>query len=167
MAGNKFNNNKELYKSNNGNSEDISLMFKDHKDFFDGYYDLRTRVNNLLAGFLLDVSLRKDLLKNLFQLINWASNYIKDLDDLRTKYFKLTEIKGEKLNTSEGKKKFYDDILVIWDVISNDNQLFELLPKPDVKIHDSEEEKFWKEEDHIGLKQIKKGFIDILSIKKD
>lgn len=145
-------------------SNDTFLQYKDHKDFFDKYYELRDQTNDALSEFILDKNKAKDTLKLILKLINWVNNYVKDLESLRKEYFEIVKYYQEtKLFDEEEKEKFFEDVHKLWDKISDENKVFELLPKPQEHLEDEAEiDKFWKSEEIPKLREAKKAFSDML-----
>ena len=144
------------------NFEETNLSFKDHQRFFNDYYDFKKQFNKYLLGATFDYSLVEEAYISLFQFINNAIAQItlvkdkKELNEVKNNITNLIVNKKQSLALEEMEKLFQE----VCDICMK----LELEPKPENK-EDSEEVKFWKEETHKGLREIKKGFMDVLSIK--
>lgn len=144
------------------NFEETNLAYKDHQRFFDDYYDFKKLFNKYLLGATFDYSLVEEAYISLFQFINNAIaqiTLVKDKNELNKAKTKITN-----LIVNKKQSEALDEMEKLFQEVCDICMLLELEPKPENK-QDSEEVKFWKEETHKGLREIKKGFMDVLSIK--
>lgn len=144
-------------------TNDTNLTYKDHQEFFNDYYNYKKTFIQNISGCYIDITLIPETAISLstFIMSNYAQLQVRlefsDLEKKQKTIFKMIKDKNKPEKIIEQMKALFSEIILI---CSN----LELEPKPTEEF-DTEEVKFWKEETHKGLREIKKGFIDILSIK--
>lgn len=151
------------------NVDDISLMYKDHKDFFVKMHDLRAKFVVEIAESSFEPKNLRQAFQTIEALVDWTSSYIqkssikfnKDKDNITYFDETLEEVSKEiKMNKNNEAKKNLKNLF------RNLNSCFEnseLLPKINIGVED-ENSKFWREEEHAAMKEIKKAFYDVLVV---
>ena len=143
--------------------EDSSLQYKDHKDFFEEYFKIRSEFVRGLSSlsFSNDKQGFVSLFKSLSNLYDWTNNYIfnekipQGLDEIQTKISKFQP------NNNILAKNIISDFKFILKLINQDHEKAEILPKK-MMFELSEEDKFYKEEEKQPLKYAKKAFTDLI-----
>jgi len=152
-------------KTNNDN--DISLEYKNHDVFFNEYFEIRRNLNKAISEFLNNTSKDKvkEIIEYLNRFINWSSNYIQNIGEKRKKINEISQMLPHQGKTIDRNSawEIYTKINETWDSISEDNKIYELLPKPQVSDKDLELEEFWRNEESISVREAKKAFVDLLS----
>lgn len=144
-------------------AEDTTLNYKEHHLFFEDYYLSKKEFIKSISECHADISLIPEAYTklNAFIITVIAQIQIK-------KQFKEINDKKNALFESVNKKKnpliVINDMTLLFSEVCQICMELELEPKPIIK-EDPEEVKFWKDEEHQGLREIKKAFQDILSIK--
>jgi hypothetical protein len=143
--------------------DETTLNYKEHHLFFEDYYLLKKEFITKIGECHSDISLIPEAYTKLSSFI---ISVIAQLQ-LKVDFTQIQKNKNEVFNLINNKK---DPLMIINKMIQVYSDTckicmdLELEPKPKV-IEDSEEVKFWKDEEHRGLREIKKGFADVLSIK--
>ena len=153
----------------NFGENDLSLMYKDHKDFFVKMHELRALFVEKIAESTFEVQALKDAYITFNALVDWTSSYIDKSSIKLDKNKKNTEFMDEKLEEIEklivnGKRKPAKVELRLYFRKLNDCfESSELLPKINQQQED-ENQKFWKDEEHKAMKEVKKAFYDIMVV---
>lgn len=139
-----------------------SLMFKDHQPFFNQLFEYRGAYLTAYSKALHDRSNINLAFENLMNFVNCAISQILMVED-------ITELnkKKNKLLDHLSKKNYgalYGGMDELYIEVSKILQRLGILPDPKVDV-ETEETKFWRSEEHEGLKNIKKGFMDVLTIR--
>lgn len=146
---------------------DTSLLFKDHREFFEVYFSLRSNSIMLLTKSKGNKSQSKELIDTLQAFIDWTSNYISILDDSKDSFnniilgidslFSKACIKLQKENS------YYDGLEIMREIIrmlNKEHEKFELLPKPMIEKERQREE--WEKIQNEADKNIVKGALDFI-----
>lgn len=129
------------------NSErDTLLEYKDHREFFNKFYEFRTIVIYKMSEQQLKYS--REGIKELFVAINniieWTSEYInitkidKEIEDIDILITKIHLVKEEKIEEYIG--NIFKSIKKIWRFISQEHSRYELIPK--IQVEEEEEDPF-------------------------
>lgn len=162
--GEQNNNNNPKYRDN------TSLEYKNHDEFFDKFYTLRT-------DLITSIALCNDYLSNnnpklpsqmnytitaLDTFIIWSYSQLKrgGMDEKQLNK-DLNLIRKEILSKDYGRA--YDNIKNIFTQVSEIHEKTELIPR--INVTENENEKFWRDEDNKAMKEIKKAFYDVLLIE--
>ena len=141
---------------------DSTLAYKEHGDFFEKFFDARSRYFDLWARSYFEPEHAKEAFILLMKCVNWTTSQIENhitLDEINKKKEEiLKEFAGNKIVAA------LDLMGEVMAEISSYQQEVEILPKVNYR-EITEEEKFWMDEEHAGLKEFKKGFMDVLSMK--
>jgi hypothetical protein len=126
--------------ANTGSNESVNpnqslLEYKDHHEFFNKFYELRTLAIFNLSKQQLEYDIRgmKELYVSVVTIIEWTSEYlniedidthIKEIDDLINK---TSNVKEEKLN--DFLEMLFTKIKTLWRIINKYHSKHELIPK--------------------------------------
>ena len=129
------------------------LEYKKQDLFFTKYFEYKGKAAELLAFANYEKVKLVPCIQAYILLVNFTSNYIDKPNELRAELRDLLHNKGN-----------YEDIISrldkIQDRLNIDHEKNEIIPKKQ-KV-DSMTKDFWKEEQNLILKQIKKAGVDIL-----
>lgn len=155
-------------KFNNYNNDSSELLFKEHREFFIKYFELRTKFILQLAEIYTADSKQKylELYTSLMALFDWTSNYIvkkeefqKNLDELMNMINKLPAGRITNINIYKPTINKFREIL---HNMNEAHEKTEILPQKIVEQED-ENRKFYREEKNdIALKMAKKAFHDMI-----
>lgn len=158
MAQNDNNEFKGLQKE----QEQSSLGYKEHGLFFDKYYALRDLyVSSWLESLDNPDKYIRIAFKSLGGVMKWTNSQISkftDYDKLQSDYIKIITLIDTKQNS-----KALNEMDRIFKLISDLHERGELTPK--VKLEKEDHSQFWRDEKNTALKQLKKGFYDILGFE--
>jgi hypothetical protein len=125
---------KWLKKMANNDEDNSSLQYKEHREFFQKFFDIRTAFTSTLAQCSLTPkdSLLKELYEYLSAIIDWTDPYIinnknvdKMLEDIENKIYKASKIReNQKMN-----KDIVKDIRTLFRLISKDHEKNEIIPR--------------------------------------
>lgn len=138
---------------------DASLDFKLHQDFFELLFQYIKDYENAMADTYTDAKAGIKAFKELTKLISFTSPHISHKADI-----KEIKAKRDAIHEQLKKNKPVDARNKLEELAEHIFSIFEsaeLIPKIK-KQEEDENAKFWKEEEHKGLREIKKGFYDIL-----
>ena len=142
---------------------ETSLNFKEHKLFFEKFFELRT--NYILASNMLFSDLTSKnvglVIGSLLSLIDWTTSHLE-------KKVKVKDLKERIVTLSRSKDliKIYQGLDEVFKQISKAHEECELLPKVIVSEEDSKI-KFWREEETMSLKELKKAWYDMFLLEED
>lgn len=127
-----FNSNYNPYKE-----EGNSLIFKDHKDFFERFHELREKITEGVGIALFNLDYTKECLGFMFGLIQWTSIYIQKMD-------KLEDIDAQfqkALNLFKGGKKLesINTLNILYRDLNEIYEFNELIPQVKVVDKDTED----------------------------
>lgn len=116
--------------------EGNALIYKDHKEFFERFHELRAFITEKLGDSLFNPNVLKDCLSYTEGLIQWTSIYIQKMDKLEsieTDFLNCVNLyrKGKVSESRKETIKLYQNLNTIYEF----NELI-----PQVKIVEKEEE---------------------------
>lgn len=138
-----------------------NLQFKEHTHFFDDYFELRKVAFNFLAKAITDDTKIPDLYQSVLILVEYTSTYISNVDFLDEKVKNIDKLIV--LKRKDKNKEAILEIKKLLRLISSEHESSELLPQK--RSDDVSTQKFWKEEEHKALRNMKKAFHDIFFLK--
>lgn len=142
-----------MENKNNENKNNGSLEYKNQDPFFIDYYDYRRKALNSKQKVLLGE--RQEFLLNISSFLDYSVDYIYNYEE-KTEMIEELLKKYKSMENGEFRKK----INILWKAISADHVKFEILPKPAI-LEDEEINKYWKDEEHKGIRELKKVTTDI------
>lgn len=131
-----------------------NLQYKEHGNFFNDFFTLRKIAYGHLAETITNPKRFPELYKSTLILVEYASSYISDIESIDQDLQdidKLTSIN----KTNEAIKK----VKHLLRKITQEHEASELLPQK--KAEDIKTQKFWREEEHRAIRNMKKAFHDI------
>jgi len=142
----------------NYSENDKSLQYKDHNEFFEIFFQLRKQFLRDLHEFYINQNetTKSVVIGTMLGLIRWTGSQlgkVLDVNEMRTKVIRL--------GNSREYPKLYLQLDDLFLEISKAHESCELIPKIKIDVED-ENAKFWKDEEHRAIREIKKGFYDIL-----
>ena len=120
-------------QSNNDNYSNGSLEFKEHREFFLKFFEIREGFTQVIANSSLTPTIDdvQKLYEFLFALIEWTTSYIIDIKSIDTELKKI-EKNIYLVNTNKNKqllKTIVTDLKDVFRKVSADHEKNELLPK--------------------------------------
>jgi len=145
---------------------DTSLLFKDHREFFEIYFSMRSKTIMLLTQAKRNKQQSNELIDTLQALIDWTSNYISTLDDIKENgklILGIDSLFNKACNEITSKDKYYNGLTTIRKIIrllNKEHEKYELLPKPMIEEERQKEE--WEKIQNDADKNIVKGAMDFI-----
>jgi len=123
----------KFFKQNNDNYSNGSLEFKEHREFFLKFFEIREGFTQVIANSSLTPTIDdvQKLYEFLFALIEWTTSYIIDIEVI-DKELKKIEKNIYLANTTKNKqllKTIVTDLKDVFRKVSADHEKNELLPK--------------------------------------
>ena len=146
--------------------EDIGIFYKDHREFFERFFKLRSDFFENWSMSYLDPEHIPIAFQKFISLINWSSSQTKDYEILSLENRQKVRNRIKTLISQKKPSEALDVMEEYMDKVSVCQEEVQILPKVQKPEEEDQIEKFWREEKHKGLKNIKKGFIDVLKIQK-
>jgi hypothetical protein len=116
------------------------LQYKEHREFFQKYFDLRLSFTATLAQCSLTPTIDtvKELYEYLYGIIEWTNTYIIDLEPVDKK---LKEIERAIYNANKTKNKSEYKVIVsnmkeVFRMVNKDHEMNEIIPRLQVKEKD-------------------------------
>ena len=145
------------------NEAETSLNFKEHRLFFEKFFELRTAYIISSNDLYTDLKSKNVIttIGALIALIDWTSSHL-------SKKLNVPDLKKEiiELGSLSDIRKVYIELDRIFQLISNAHEETELLPKINI-VQEDYKVKFWKEEDNAGLRELKKAWHDMFLIEEE
>jgi len=123
----------KFFKQNNDNYSNGSLEFKEHREFFLKFFEIREGFTQVIANSSLTPTIDdvQKLYEFLFALNEWTTSYIIDIEVI-DKELKKIEKNIYLANTTKNKqllKTIVTDLKDVFRKVSADHEKNELLPK--------------------------------------
>lgn len=134
------------------------LAYKEHGDFFEDYHLIRKRAFVLLAEAITDKNKVKELYKTIITLVDFTSNYMYDISEVDELLLEIDKLMA--------KNRYVEAISEMRQVLRKINTKHEasaILPQKSMNF--DEKEKFWRDEESKGMKEMKKAFFDVFMRK--
>lgn len=140
------------------NFDESTLDYKLHQDFFELLFQYIRNYEEAMADFYTDTKAGIKAFKELIKLISFTSAHIKKKIDIEEVKIRRDEIhkslkQGKTSDARKAMENLAEEIFMIFERT-------ELIPK--VKHEEDENAKFWKDEENKAIREVKKGFYDIL-----
>ena len=151
-------------KTNDQFKGDTNLNYKEHSEFFDTFYRIRTTFQTSFA----ESHYKKDSIKVCFQNIQalimlTTGQIIKvvNLEDIKTKEIHIKDLirKNNNDKALDKLRDLHDELSLYWAAV-------EILPKVDEE-QINPNIQFWKEETNAGFREMKKAFYDSFMLPTD
>ena len=137
-------------------NEDRVLNYKNQDPFFIDYYKYRAEC--IESKSLVLKGQKQPIILALAKFLDYTCDYVTDYEK---KFKEIEDLLTEITDGDIELKDFRERMNKLWLDINKDHVLFEILPKPNYSTETDEIEKFWKEENHKGLRELKKVQSDI------